>query len=123
VSIEFLKEESASAVSSLTTITASATATGFGEIAKESNKATSIIVNYIYPAPSIDAVAESRLTALEASMGRLGAQLVQRDRSQVQRCMDEFAANRKKAKSKQERFHAAGIYALCLMTCFVSVKV
>ena len=119
------KEESASAVSSLTTITASATATGFIDVAKASNDATSIMVYHIYPASTPGAVPDTQIRRLEKKLDKLATTVKAarpEHRSDVQRCREEYDQNLRAAKTKKARAHCLMTYMLCIANCFVSVK-
>ena len=89
------KEESNTAVTSLSSTLVSSMATGFPEIAKASNGITDTIVNHFHFAPSPEAVPDRSYEELQAKVRDLETHLAA-------------------ATTKREKWHCLMTYSICL---------
>ena len=114
------KEESATAVATLSTTLASATATGLPDLAKASSGVTFIIVNNFYFAESPEAVSDRDFEELQAKIRNLEAQieLISGQKTQAQKCKEEFERNWQEAATKPQMYHCLMTYCICLVQGF-----
>lgn len=110
------KEESKTAVTSLSSTLVSSTASGFPEIAKASSGITYIIVENFHFAPSPEAVPDRFYEELQARVRDLETHLaaISGTKSHAFKCKEEFDECREAATTKPEKWHCLMTYAVCM---------
>ncbi len=110
------KEESATAINSLSSSLVSATATGFSEIAKESSGITYTIINHFHFAPSPEAVPERAYADLHARLGALETHLaaIPDTKTHAFKCKEEFDQCWAAATTKPQKSHCLMTYSFCM---------
>ncbi len=110
------KEESAAAVSSLSSTMVSSTATGFRDVAKASSGVTYIIIKDFHFAESPEAVSDSSYEELEARVRNLEAQIAElpEPKTQAFKCKENFQREWQTATTKLQKWHCLMTYGWCL---------
>ncbi len=110
------KEESKTAVTSLSSTLVSSTASGFPEIAKASSGITYMIVENFHFAPSPEAVPDRSYEELQAKVRDLETHLaaIPGPKTHAFRCKAEFGECWEAATTKPEKWHCLMTYSFCL---------
>ena len=114
------KEESVTAVTSLSTTVVSATATGLPHVARASSGITFVIVNEFHFAQSPDAVPDRAYEELRAKIGNLEAQIeaLPGPKTHAFNCKEDFDGCWQGANTKLQKWHCLMTYGWCLAQGF-----
>ena len=110
------KEESATAVGSLSSTLVSATVHGFPEIAKASSVITYMIVENFHFAPSPEAVSDRSYEELQGKISELETHIaaIPEPLTDAFRCKQDFEGCLETAANKTAFWHCLMVYAICL---------